>query len=83
MEEIFGMNGGFPVTYETDKFPLMFICAKMKGSIELLRTIDGSKSSTEVLHALEYAASVQSRAKTAEISEQASNLFIYSLPTFP
>ncbi|GAU97620.1 hypothetical protein RvY_08886 [Ramazzottius varieornatus] len=70
IEQALGVDGGIPLSSIADQYPFMLICAKMKGSVELLRTIDGSKTASEVLHALEYADGVQSRAKAIEVSEQ-------------
>lgn len=73
VEEVLGMQGAIPiVTSAVDKFPMMFICSKIRGSVELLRVVDGSKSAQEVLNAFEFVEEMHSDAQDAEMMDQVS-----------
>ena len=57
-------------TSNVDRFPILLICAKIRGSIELLKMLDGSKTTTEVFAALEEAQINNANAQEQELRDQ-------------
>ncbi|XP_055335551.1 FAS-associated factor 1-like isoform X2 [Paramacrobiotus metropolitanus] len=71
IEEIIGAQVSIPLTTtNVDKFPMLFICTKMRGSVELLKVVDGTKSAQEVFEGLEIAERVHGEAQESEMLDQ-------------
>ncbi|OQV22482.1 FAS-associated factor 1 [Hypsibius exemplaris] len=71
LAEVIGEQAVIPlVTTRPDSFPILLICGKTKGSVDVLRVLDGTKSFTDVLDALELAGEIHRRNQENELAEQ-------------
>ena len=68
--EIVGQHAVHFMGTRVDVFPIILLCGKSKGSVEVLRVVDGTKSAQEVLTAVELAQDMHRRNQEAELSDQ-------------